>query len=514
MGAIKHISPIVGILHLTSRTSSTTNKIGVIRKEFTPFLNYLPKMLVKTKKSTISNDVCAIIEVEGYENGYYLGYVSVYIGDIGSSETDKKMVEACATCHWHNKLNKSFGNLNNIDITPNREIICGDIYTIDPEGCNDIDDALCIKKDNDRIIVDIHIADVTSYIEYESVYDKELANRCSTIYIDNTIHMIPEQLSVYYMSLKEQLPKRAFTVRIIFDEQCNIIEQHYIKTLITVKQNLSYENAQEMIKTDDSIKLLYEMGNTIKKKMFIKSFDCDELYDTHQMVAIYMMLANHMVAKYISSYDPTRVLLRVHDTAPQYNHQEQQQTPYTRMHNMINLEKAYYRFGLGEHKGLSLDVYTHFTSPIRRYADIIVHRQLMGVIEKKQLTHYDASICDKINTYEKVYQVCERYNTMLNVISNKQLDNNTEVDAYVINLNKNSNNITITVYIPLLKLRHDVLIVHHKLMETVNVYHDDDLTIYYNDTETTRTIKLYDKIKLTISICHNSIKKINVSVKN
>ena len=176
-----------------------------------------------------------------------------------------------------------------IDLTPSRlDLTHLDVYSIDPFGCRDIDDALSF----DNNIIGIHIADVSSYIEEGGLLDNELSNRVETFYdIQKTIHMIPEELSIHHMSLIEQSIKRAFSV-LIYINNNQIVNVEFKKTLIIVKKNMKYEDDITCIQE------LYDIGKHLKETIKY-AFPINEEYDTHQMVAVYMIIANKLVGEKI-----------------------------------------------------------------------------------------------------------------------------------------------------------------------------------------------------------------------
>ena len=144
---------------------------------------YFPKTLVKTKKVNQITDLYAIIQIDYIENNIIYCKVCQYLDNT-------LFIIPAAMAHWF--ISKKYIP-SIIDLTPSRlDLTHLDVYSIDPFGCRDIDDALSF----DNNIIGIHIADVSSYIEEGGLLDNELSNRVETFYdIQKTIHMIPEELS-------------------------------------------------------------------------------------------------------------------------------------------------------------------------------------------------------------------------------------------------------------------------------------------------------------------------------
>lgn len=519
---------VVGILHLSSSRSLSTKKQDVIKKEFTPFLNGLPKFLVKTKKLISCQDQCVVVKVECIENGIVNGYVLEYLGALGNPDNDNIIMTALATSHWNKKINKQFESLNEIDLTPQRDIIdCGEIYTIDPKGCDDIDDALHCTKLDTGYEIGIHIADVSSYIAENSVFDIELSKRVESIYnANNQINMIPNSLSINHLSLKQSQQKRAFSIILILNDNFEIIDVQFKKTIIVVKQNISYDECEEMLKSNDlnklndqnnsnesfnSLKMLYDIGNKFHNELCKN----DDSYDTHKMVAAFMICANKIVAEHLIKYDNNTTLLRVqYDTQNVHesckNNDLYKNNELYKKWQCAMYERAYYKNGCSNenetlHSTLNLKYYTHFTSPIRRYADIVVHRQLWNMMNNIKSSMLQLKTLFLMNTYAKLYKRIQRTSIAFNIANN--LNNNSDMfDAYIIAIKHEKN--SLRLYIPKLDLEHDIEIVNKKYVHLFSIV-SDNFELDFDGIK----IKLFQQIKIKIIITKFSFDKINVIIK-
>lgn len=304
-----------------------------------------------------------------------------------------------------------------------------EICSIDPKGCTDIDDALhCIRFD-DCIEIGVHIADVSFYVPPESFLDKKSRNRSTTVYFpDRRIDMLPPFLSSGLCSLLENQDRAAFSCVWKMDFDFNIVETRIFKSLIRSKAALSYEDAYEIISgftgnpmTDPSpfnLNLLMEVSKKMRRERFEKGaldLSAQELYfdskknlrlkesiPTHSMVEEFMLLANITVANYILRNNTDYSLLRRHPLPSAIELDYLDCTNSKTLNDSLlrldpdhavvlkriitrSMQQAIY-FSSGDtsdyyHYGLAVDVYTHFTSPIRRYPDIVVHRTLEYILE-------------------------------------------------------------------------------------------------------------------------------------
>ena len=526
------VNTFVGILHLSSKKVHTTAKHGIILREFTPFVKCLPKILVKTKKTTEYNDLYAVVKIERYDEYFetLICCVLEYITYPVNYKDDLSILENIATSHWtkrHDKIAKMLANGSNIsDLTPDRtDLTHLEVYSVDPPGCDDIDDAIHCIKTQCGYQIGIHIADVTSYIPKNDTYDIELSKRGQTIYFDNEsmnkINMIHESLSIDVMSLKEKQIKRCFSVIIELDEVFNITKVNFMKTLVNVTSNLSYDECDAIIKkkSNQSLGLMYDIGRKIN------TFCDDSEYDVHNMIATYMIYANKLVAEKIAKYDPTKVILRSQDSKKMStkkivdmdnDDKSSEINDLIRKHNALLSERAYYQIGTNkcQHMELGLEHYTHFTSPIRRYIDMCVHRQLYNVLTNQSLSTIDIKTLFTINTYGKIYRQIQRYSHLLEIAW--KLTDCIETTAVIV-LMRSENN-SIKLYIPEFNLYCDMYLfdkkMRHIIIKEISDKNDscNDIIVLNNESiGKSLTLKLFDSVKVKLSIS-GGIDKLNVAL--
>lgn len=510
-----YVDTYVGVLHLSSKNIYSTNKSGVIRKEFTPFVNFNKKMLVKTKLTDLSDDVCAVVKVENYDEKNDIIYCVVheYIGTLGTNDNDIKMIKSLCTAHWTNKYNKQFADLKLIDLTPDRKDYTSyNIYSIDPPNCIDIDDALHIIKNDDGYEVGIHIADVSSYIKENTIFDVELSKRISSIYLNNLqINMIPDELSINHISLKEKSVKRAFSVIYKFNINYEIIHISFLKTYVNVKKNLSYDECTNMLDKNEDINNLYQVAKKIKEKF---NFLLDDEYDVHQMVAIYMILTNKTVAEFIRCDYPEKVLLRSQQHKKIILKKESDifNSKIIKLHNNSLHEKANYKIGIENsiHEGLGLEYYTHFTSPMRRYADILVHRQLYKCCNNIPVESPSEKQIFLMNYYSSHYKKIERYSKIFELIT--LFNDGMILNAFIVSI-KDENSLRLYFHeIKDFDFCHDFTIINKKIKHLFNFKYEEDKIIINNKNNDVIELKLFQQIKVNVIITKKSMHKIHIDI--
>lgn len=318
-------------------------------------------------------------------------------------------------------------------------------FTIDPATAKDFDDALSYQiLENGNIEIGVHIADVTHFLHEESLLDKEAYKRSTSVYlVDRVCPMLPEKLSNDLCSLNPHEDKFTFSAVFTFNAAYDIINQWFGKTIIHSDRRFTYEEAQERLDSGqgDFAQELQHL-NTIAKKMRNDryaegsiSFESEEVVfsldenglptgmkvkervDAHMLIEDFMLLANKKVAQYVATKEKPEIpfIYRVHDLpnpdkladfamfanelgfkfvidTPEHIADSFNQLAIATQTNPLlklleplairTMSKAIYTTDNIGHYGLGFEYYTHFTSPIRRYADVLVHRILLKNLDK------------------------------------------------------------------------------------------------------------------------------------
>jgi ribonuclease R len=314
-------------------------------------------------------------------------------------------------------------------------------FTIDPADAKDFDDAISFQLlKNGNIEVGVHIADVSHYVKPDSALDKEAFERGTSVYlVDRVIPMLPERLSNGLCSLRPNEDKLCFSAVFELDNEANVIEQWFGRTIIHSDTRFSYEDAQEVLenksgKHSKELLKLNELAYKLRERKFKHgaiSFESVEIKfrlddqgkplgvyvkerkDAHKLIEDFMLLANKKVAEFVAkkgkgkqkytfvyrSHDSPKedALLNFSQFALKFGYKidmssgretarslnflmadvegKKEQNVLTQL-AIRSMAKAVYTTKKHSHYGLAFDYYTHFTSPIRRYPDVMVHRLL------------------------------------------------------------------------------------------------------------------------------------------
>ena len=318
-------------------------------------------------------------------------------------------------------------------------------FTIDPEDAKDFDDAISFRKLEDGLFeIGVHIADVTHYIAPNSILDQEAFDRATSVYlVDRTVPMLPERLSNDLCSLRPREDKLTFAAVFEMDEKGKIKKEWFGRTIIHSDVRFSYEEAQIGLESGqgalaEELRLLNDIAKKLRKERFSKgavNFETTEVKfkldekgkplavipkvrkDAHKLIEEFMLLANKQVATFVYNYKKAKekntFVYRIHDFpdpekvkdfsvfARQFGHQmnidensissslnklmsEIEGKPEQNILEQLairTMAKAKYSTDVKGHFGLAFNHYTHFTSPIRRYPDMMVHRLLQHYLD-------------------------------------------------------------------------------------------------------------------------------------
>ncbi|MDP3725807.1 MAG: ribonuclease R [bacterium] len=336
-------------------------------------------------------------------------------------------------------------------------------FTIDPEDAKDFDDALSVRKlQNGNYEIGVHIADVSFFVRKKTALDTEAARRSTSLYlVDRTIPMLPNILSNNLCSLRPNEDRLTFSAILEMTPQGQVKNKWFGKTIIHSNKRFTYEGAQKVLDEKrgefyEELSVLCRIARHIRTKREEEgalSFAHDEVkfvldekgvplsvfrkkqFETNKLIEEFMILANVEVARFMSEIDKNvkqSFIYRVHDLPDTEKIKELERVmhvlgyktsinkkritskdiatllkqvagaPHEEMIHMLTvraLAKAIYTTKNIGHFGLSLKYYTHFTSPIRRYPDLVVHRMLFRYLNKEKISTQEFQDYEAISRY-------------------------------------------------------------------------------------------------------------------
>jgi len=349
------------------------------------------------------------------------------------------------------------------------------VFTIDPDDAKDFDDAIDVERTPGGWKVGVHIADVSHYVLPKTALDNEARTRGNSVYLaDRVIPMLPEALSNGICSLKPGVDRMAFSVFAEINHQGKAQSVRFAKSVIRSAARLTYKQAFKILQDpplpgDDlaaRVHVAWELSSLLRKKRFAAgSLDMDfpeikiwldaqgkpvrleriENDISHQLIEEMMLLANELVGRELKLRGQPAIY-RVHEkpepeklgefrefatgqgvrAGDLTNRAEMQKLlaglrgkPYesaVKIALLKSLKRARYTPDPLGHYGLAKADYTHFTSPIRRYSDLIVHRaleRLLGITKHGPDSSALSSLAEHISTTERIASEAERESVRL-----------------------------------------------------------------------------------------------------
>ena len=328
------------------------------------------------------------------------------------------------------------------------------VFTIDPETAKDYDDAISLDISEDgHWLLGVHIADVSHYVKENGETDKEALERGTSVYLgDSVVPMLPEKLSNKLCSLVPEEERLTFSILMELSKSGRVLDFLITPGVIRSDYRFSYQEAQKILDQEegkfyDKLKDMHELANTLhdrRKKYGSVDFDIPEpIFEldekgmpheirpserlaTHNLIEEFMLLANRCIARRIAVHRKSEKLpfiYRVHESPSRekliglydilnklgiklkmpknFTSRDMaeildkiEESPFRQFIEQVSLrsmEKAIYTEKPKGHFGLGFDHYTHFTSPIRRYPDLMVHRLLkhyLNSCKKDKLDHF------------------------------------------------------------------------------------------------------------------------------
>lgn len=312
------------------------------------------------------------------------------------------------------------------------------VFSIDPQGSKDLDDAICIEQLSDsKYEITVYIANVVAVLDVLQMWSS-LSNRVSTIYLpENRNTMLPEILSDTYCSLLENQARPSFAMSIVYNEDSQSFEEpHFFNALIYVKRNFVY----------DEQSLLDDKNYILLKKITTKIEKNEKIDNSHDVVSFWMITMNSYAANKLKKYKSGvyRVVTKNTMGVGEMKETIQLWNSYSGSYQLYSNENL-------RHDSLNIDCYAHITSPIRRLVDIMNQIYFFIEIFDIQLKIDNCFIEDLQNrivqlnidmkNIRKVQSECDLLyfckndsNALTNVYDGYILNKNIEKDFFIYNV--------------------------------------------------------------------------------
>ena len=449
-----------------------------------------------------------------------------------------------------------------------------EIFTIDGDDTKDIDDAVSLECTNNKYILGVHIADVSSYVLEGSELDKEAIRRGTSVYLINKVlPMLPKELSNGICSLNENEDRYALSIKIVLDKDVNIIDYKVFKSVIKSKKQMTYANVYKTVSDEidtpedykpfeKTLKKMKELAVKLQErrhgngaidfdipepKLYLnedgKAFDVKvyEITIANQIIEQFMILANECIAKKfnelkvpfiyrihekpnIDKVTRLKILLKnlnidcdftddlkpieIQNVIESVKGKDEEKVVSTMALRSMQLAK-YSNENIG-HYGLALENYCHFTSPIRRYPDLFIHRMISKYLNnelnaknmskyRKQAIKYSETSSD----CERNAQEAEENYTLVKMCEYMQFHINEDFEGII------SSVTSFGVFVELPNLIEGL--VHVENMNDDYYVFDEQNCILVGE-RTKKTLKIGDKVKVKVLSSSKISRRIEMSI--
>jgi hypothetical protein len=511
---------ISGTLCLSGKMIYGKNGKGMMKYKFIPYLREYPNYVVASRFKLDESDKYVRVQINEWEK-HQTNPTASLVSSFGNVHDTKIYMDFLSSTYnlfpkerkkcFRDKLLSLQETTDKINFTKKNFYDISHLPTlsIDPKGCIDIDDAFSICEKSLRIYV--NIATPTLHFVKNSTIDKIANRQTSSIYFDSETHHLLPDLIVDASSLLEK--KQRYCISIEFSPLSqnvdyaidigNNVQARIVKTKIINDYNESYESVYKcpIVSLFDNVNERLFGLNTINNYFEIENTNN---VDYHKIVEFYMIKSNEFVAKFLIQNNTQSIILRKTFTNLQNSNSKAWYSTFSNNNN-------------NKHKTLNIDEYTHFTSPIRRYVDQIVHRQLLNILNTEENNLY---FINTLQINSQSTQIATAYSEMvlfqkiiLNCNENKELSINGNFQDFIHNSNcpnilmkmlesnfelKNDKNciLSIPLYSQKLNELFDVKFVNEELTITCISFKDD-------------VVKEH-KSTFSWNICNNSLIKVKI----
>ena len=507
---------IIGILYLDSKI-----KYGNIKDKllylFKPTNKQYPNFYVPYKTANNFNKVYSIIQFKSWDvtNKLPIGTLIETVGNIGDKDAECEHLRffyGIRNNTWkitNNKKNDDLLILENLkDKDENYEV-----FSIDPCGSKDIDDAFHYKKISENSYeVGIHIASPTQFFNNDLC---QILDRVSTIYLpDKKYNMLPNIYADNMISLLEGEKRFALSLIIIFDNNFNIISENIEETVVKNIKNFTYEQFDKNYNSSKNLSEFVDFSDTL----------FNEKLDSHKLVEKWMIFTNKKIASILINRGYSNIILRKHQGIEEEKEEINLPEILIKYLGYKKEKSALYEIYDEDknqvHSKLGKEHYTHFTSPIRRSIDFYIHYLIVNsnkssnsnkIFKKDELE----IVVNNINSFTKNARKFDRSVKRLDFLYNvKNQDLEKETYGYIINITANR----LTIYIPEYNLEEKITIIPKKFEKIYDIKlqyskkiineneHDNNIIdkIDYTIDEIQYSYELYQKLDIKLWVFTSS----------
>ena len=481
----RKLGKIVGVLRLDDNKRYGYNKKNVPYVKFSSVSGKYPDFIVPCKlRSKSAQYVVISFNRWNTSDKHPVGQIEEYLGDVSDEYSTIRMLFAKVGI----RLSGKKMSYSSIDLSGGREIDYR-TFSIDPVGCRDIDDAFHFTRlGNGDVEIGIHIANVARQMVFMNTH------QYSSIYYRNgrQDNMLEDKYSFDNFSLVDGQKRLALSLVITVRDGIEVSRE--FRESVVKNTALSYDevNSKEMNGMNGS-----KCRQSRELLEFSREYYNEPEMTAQKMVERYMIMYNSAVAEKLYMCNPQGTILRTHQGS--LGGESLETITDSRLMEFLNrrkMEAAVYAIAPEDtrHLTLGLEFYTHATSPIRRYVDIINQHMIIASIDAGYTWSCDSFKVeiDAINTFNKSLRKFYNYYKKLEIVHSGRLDEHRDFDAYIVSIK----GVKLTIWIPDLEITHNVNVISSKLLVAGDIIFDSTESCV---TVNERSYNVYDKISVIIT---------------
>jgi len=347
-----------------------------------------------------------------------------------------------------------------------------EVFSVDDVNTEDIDDAISMEETDNGTVIGIHIANVAQYVPKWSAMDDEAARRGETVYLpEHHIHMFPPELVKERLSLIEGTEHKALSLLVNFDNDLNLKGYKFTNSKILVRENISYLKASEYFEKDPVGKKIKKITDSLRAKRLkagafiiqlpqlkINIDENSEITITknymntvaHRVIAEFMILMNTLAGKFLKDNNVPGIFRSQPEPISDDARSHDETDPLFALHVVKYLRAPRVGLDPAPHMSLGIEVYAQATSPIRRYPDLIIQRQIVSTLENNEPAYTEdelENLYPKIEIGIRDKKMVERNREKYWVYKHLKSLEGSEIEGIISSLSNSRANVYLTDYL-------------------------------------------------------------------
>jgi len=347
-----------------------------------------------------------------------------------------------------------------------------EVFSVDDENTQDIDDAISIEETAEGATIGIHIANVALQVPKGSALDDEAIRRGETVYLpEHHVHMFPAELIEQKLSLFEGTERIALSLLVNFDNEFKLKSYRFTNSKIIVRENVSYSKASEYFDTDPTGNKIKQIADSLREKRLqagaliiqlpqlkIKIGENSAITISknymntiaHKVIAEYMILMNTLSGRFLKENNIPGIFRSQPEPISDDARSHDESDPLFALHVVKYLRAPRVGLDPAPHMSLGIDVYAQATSPIRRYPDLIIQRQIVSALENDEPAYTEdelENLYPKIEIGIRDKKMVERNREKYWVYKHLKSIEGEEIEGVISSVNNARANVYLTDYL-------------------------------------------------------------------